>query len=415
MTNLLGKTISEYHLKEVIGEGGMATVYKAFQPSLGRWVAVKVMHQRFSDLLPRFQREARAVALLRHKNILAIYDYGEEDGYAYLVMEFVERGTLKDVLIGQSMDWVMTVALGISVGEALHYAHQNGIVHRDVKPSNILMPSPDWPLLADFGLVKVKSSDENLTDSGTIIGTPEYISPEQASGEPVDHHADIYALGVILFEMITGRLPFNYTNLNQIMIAHITEPVPPPAELNPDCPPKLEQVILKAMEKEPNDRYADMAAMVEALKEVIGSSTLPKGKSFSGYDVPSYIADLSLYEPLPVQAVVPEVKLVIVEQNVTLSLPADTTGLIIGRTHGSHRADIDLGPFGAATAGVSRKHTRLSYDNDTWTLEDLGSLNGTFINEVKLKPQMPAPLKSGDVIRCGHMPLIFRILNQKEP
>ena len=415
MTNLLGKTISEYHLKEVVGEGGMATVYKAFQPSLGRSVAVKVMHQRYSDLLPRFQREARAVALLRHRNILAIYDYGEEDGYAYLVMEFVAQGTLKEMLTGQPIDWVTTVALGISVGEALHYAHQNGIVHRDVKPTNILMPSPDWPLLADFGLVKVKSSDENLTDSGTIIGTPEYISPEQASGEPVDHRADIYALGVIIFEMITGRLPFNYTNLNQIMIAHITEPVASPVELNPDCPPKLEQVILKAMEKDPDDRYGDMAAMVEALKDVIGSSTLPKGKSFNSQDVPSYITNLSVYDSLTSQVVEQEVKLVVIEQNVTLDIPVDAEKLIVGRTHGSHRADIDLGPYGAATAGVSRKHICLIHDDERWTLEDLGSLNGTFVNDVKLKPQTPITLKSGDVIRCGHMPLIFRILDQKEP
>ncbi|MCB0194300.1 MAG: protein kinase [Anaerolineae bacterium] len=415
MTNLLGKTISEYHLKEVVGEGGMATVYKAFQPSLGRSVAVKVMHQRYSDLLPRFQREARAVALLRHRNILAIYDYGEEDGYAYLVMEFVAQGTLKEMLTGQPIDWVTTVALGISVGEALHYAHQNGIVHRDVKPTNILMPSPDWPLLADFGLVKVKSSDENLTDSGTIIGTPEYISPEQASGEPVDHRADIYALGVIIFEMITGRLPFNYTNLNQIMIAHITEPVSSPVELNPDCPPKLEQVILKAMEKDPDDRYGDMAAMVEALKDVIGSSTLPKGKSFNSQDVPSYITNLSVYDSLTSQVVEQEVKLVVIEQNVTLDIPVDAEKLIVGRTHGSHRADIDLGPYGAATAGVSRKHICLIHDDERWTLEDLGSLNGTFVNDVKLKPQTPITLKSGDVIRCGHMPLIFRILDQKEP
>lgn len=410
MTNLLGETISEYHLKEVIGEGGMATVYKAFQPSLNRWVAVKVMHERYSDLLPRFQREARAVAQLRYRNILAIYDYGEEAGYAYIVMEFVERGTLKDMLTGQPMDWVQAVALTIAIGDALQHAHQHGIVHRDVKPSNILMPTVDWPLLADFGLVKIKSSTEQLTDSGMIIGTPEYISPEQASGESVDHRADIYALGVILFEMIAGRLPFDYKNLNQMMVAHIAEPPPSPVEFNPDCPPPLEAVILKALEKSPEDRYPDMQAMVDALKGVIGSSTLPKGKIFGSQDLSPYIAGLPLpdsdqLEPVVVQSV----KIVIAEQNVTVDVPLDRPEVIIGRTHGDSRPDIDLGPYGAASAGVSRKHARLSRQDNHWQLEDLGSLNGTYINEIKLKPRSPMALKSGDIIRCGRLPLIFRI------
>ena len=409
MTNLLGKIISEYHLKEVIGEGATATVYKAFQPSLNRWVAAKVMHQRYSDLLPRFQREARAVAQLRHKNILAIYDYGEVDGYAYLVMEFVEHGTLKDLLTGQPLDWGVAVALAISIGEALRYAHQNGIVHRDVKPTNILMPSPDWPLLADFGLVKVKSDDEHLTRSGMIIGTPEYISPEQASGESVDHHTDIYALGVILFEMITGRLPFNYRNVNQIMVAHITEEVPSPIELNPDCPPRLAEIILMSLEKTPDDRYTDMSAMLVALKNMIGSATVPQGKVFDTENLAPYIADLSLPRySQPDQVDIQEVKIFVVEQSVTLNIPLETSELIIGRTHGDVRADIDLGPYEAVSKGVSRRHARLLHQDDKWLLEDLSSLNGTFVNEVKLEPQSLVALKNDDIIRCGHLPLIFK-------
>lgn len=410
MTDLLGKTISEYQLKEVVGEGGMATVYKAFQPSLNRWVAVKVMHERYSNLLPRFQREARAVAQLRYRNILAIYDYGEEGGYAYIVMEFVERGTLKDHLTGQPMDWVKAVALTIAIGDALHHAHQHGVIHRDVKPSNILMPTADWPLLADFGLVKVKSADEQLTDSGMIIGTPEYISPEQASGESVDHRADIYALGVILFEMITGRLPFDYKNLNQIMVAHIAELPPSPIDLNPDCPPPLDAVILKALEKSPEDRYPDMQAMVTALKGVIGSSTLPKGKIFGTQELSPYFADLPLpYSDQPEPVVVQAAKIVLAEQNVSIDVPLDAAEVIIGRTHGDIRVDINLGPYGAASAGVSRKHARLLRRDNYWQLEDLGSLNGTYVNDVKLKAQSPFPLKSGDIIRCGHLSLIFRV------
>lgn len=410
MTDLLGKTVNEYQLKAVVGEGGMATVFKAFQPSLSRWVAVKVIHQRYREMLPRFQREARAVAQLRHRNILAIYDYGEEDGYAYIVMEFVERGTLKEWFTGQPMEWVMAVALAISIGDALHYAHQNGMIHRDVKPSNILMPAPDWPLLADFGLIKVKSSSERLTDSGVVIGTPEYIAPEQASGEAVDHRADIYALGVILFEMVTGRLPFDYKNVNQIMVAHITESVPSPVEYQPDCPPKLAEVILKAMAKAPDDRYVDMEAMVKALKDVIGSSTLPKGKIFGTQVSPAYLVDLSVaYDKQSDQSVPQDAKIVIAEQNVTLDVPQEAAQVIIGRTHGTVKVDIDLGPYGASSQGVSRKHARLSQAEGQWLLEDLNSLNGTFVNERKLISETPVPLKSGDVIRCGHLPLIFRL------
>jgi serine/threonine-protein kinase len=208
MESLIDRTLGGYNLTEELGMGGMATVYKAYQPRLERSVAMKVLDPAFitddSDVLARFRREAKAIAALRHPNILTVYDYGEEEGLAYIVMEYVEGGTLKDRLEGEPFEPQRAVGLSIGVGRALAFGHDQGIIHRDVKPANILLPREDWPLLADFGLVKLQQARRALTQAGMILGTPDYTSPEQALGEAADHRADIYALGVVLYEMITG-------------------------------------------------------------------------------------------------------------------------------------------------------------------------------------------------------------------
>jgi serine/threonine protein kinase len=195
MTNLIGTTIGSYNLVEEIGRGGMAIVYKAYQPKLDRWVAVKVLDPAYTnnnfETLARFRKEAKAIAGVRHPNILTIHDYGEEDGLEYIVTEYVEGGTLKDQLTGTPFDWKRAVALVIGVGQALATAHSHGIIHRDVKPANVLLPRENWPLLADFGLAKIKEDRQALTEPGTTLGTPTYTSPEQALGEPIDQRADI--------------------------------------------------------------------------------------------------------------------------------------------------------------------------------------------------------------------------------
>lgn len=390
-SDLVGHIVGGYKLVELIGSGAMATVFKAHQLTLDRWVAVKILSYKDRSTLLRFKREARAIALLRHRNILIVYEYGEEGRWPYIAMEYVQGGALDNYLAKNILGWVQVVNLIIPVAEALHYAHRQGLIHRDVKPSNILLPEPDWPLLADFGLVKLpRSHEESSTGSGTSMGTPAYVAPEQARGIAIDHRADIYSLGVVLFEMIARRLPFNHTNPNKMMLAHITEPVPSPRTFNPDCPVVLEGIILKAMQKLPGDRYRNMAEMIVELKETVSSG---QGGA----------ASASLRRDLPSR---PEAQLLLTDKNVSLPLP-DKEKVIIGRSHRDLMADIDLGPYGAAQLGISRHHARLIWRQQQWFIDDLGSLNGTFVNHVQVKPGNPIPLDNGDVIRCSHMSFVF--------
>lgn len=428
-TDLIGHTLGGYNLVEIIGSGAMATVFKAFQPNLERWVAVKVLHYKESSALVRFQREAKAIALLRHRNILIVYEYGEEGNWPYIVMEYVEGGALNDHLTGRPMPWPKAVNLMIPVAEALWHAHRQGIIHRDVKPSNILLPQPDWPLLADFGLVKLSGAEHEVTRTGTSMGTPAYVAPEQARGAPVDHRADIYSLGVILFELITGCLPFDYPNPNKVLLAHISEPIPYPRTYNSGCPPVLEDIILTTMQKAPEERYKDMGQVITVLRDVMSSSVVrpafynesapparpakerqetaafrpePPGQASS----PVRPESSPTADTRPRGEPGPDAKIFITDKNATVQIP-EQDSIVIGRTHRNIIADLDLGPYGAAQVGISRRHALLTRNGDQWLIDDLGSLNGTFVNEVPVKSGHPVPLKNGDLIRCSHMSFIF--------
>ena len=190
-TDLVGKTLGQYQLVEKIGAGGLAVVYRAYQTHLERWVAVKVLHYQDREALIRFQREAQAIARLRHRNIVIVYEYSEEDSWPFIAMEFIEGGTLNDRLSDQPMDWIKVSNLSIAIADALDYAHKQGLIHRDVKPSNVLMAQDDWPLLADFGLVKLPDAEFVLTGTGISMGTPAYLAPEQARGINVDRAAAV--------------------------------------------------------------------------------------------------------------------------------------------------------------------------------------------------------------------------------
>lgn len=267
-----GKTLGNYHVVAPIGAGGMATVYRGYQPSLGRQVAIKVLASEWTrDPLfrERFSREARAIAQLSHPNILPVYDSGEdkETGALYFVMQLVEGGTLAHRM-GQALDVQAAVRITAQVARALDYAHKRGLVHRDVKPANVLLTPEGHPLLADFGIARLMEGT-HLTQTGASLGTPSYMSPEQAQGSPVDHRADIYALGVMAYEMLTGQLPFRADTPVGLLHQHAYAPPPPLRSLRPGLSRALEKAVMRALAKDPAQRYASAGEFADALEAAV--------------------------------------------------------------------------------------------------------------------------------------------------
>lgn len=276
---LTGKTIGKYKIEERLGRGGMAEVYKGYQESLDRYVAIKVMHTFLSaegDFLQRFKREARAMAALSHPNIVRVFDfdiYGQ-DSY-YLVMEFIDGGTLKQTLEEQvessaTFSLEQSVKMMADIADALAYAHRRGMIHRDIKPANIMLrKDTGQAVLTDFGIVKLMGDQSmTFTATGALIGTPSYMSPEQALGKPGDERVDIYSLGVLLFQMVTNQLPFAADTPLAVVMKHVNEPTPAPVTFNPDIPLDLQDAILKAMAKNPEERFQTAAEMAAALRAV---------------------------------------------------------------------------------------------------------------------------------------------------
>ena len=273
--DLVGKTIGQYQIVESIGAGGMATIFKAYQAAIDRYVAIKIIPPYFAEdvtFVKRFLQEAKAIASLEHPHILAVYDFGTYNDLPYLVMRYVDGGTLDD-LMPQSLADARVVEIIGGIADALAYAHRQGVVHRDIKPSNILFDVHGQALLADFGVAKklVDTGGTQLTSADSIMGTPNYMAPEQASGLPVDGRSDIYALGVVLYELLTGRPPYQGATPLATVLMHVSEPLPPPRSINPHISSALEQVVLKAMEKDPDQRYQTAAEMAQALRQALHS------------------------------------------------------------------------------------------------------------------------------------------------
>ncbi len=276
MASLLGQLLGRYHILEQLGEGGMATVYKAYDTRLERDVAIKIIRrgacppEQLNRILKRFEREAKALAKLSHPNIVGIIDYGEYEDSPYFVMEYLPGGTLKQKL-GKPIPWQEAAQLLIPIAEALDYAHSQNMIHRDVKPSNILLTQRGQPMLTDFGIAKVLDLEEtqDLTGTGSAVGTPEYMAPEQATAKFVDYRADIYALGIVFYEMVTGRKPFIADTPMAVLIKQSTEPLPRPKQYAPNLPDGVEKILLKTLAKKPDNRYQSMAEFVIALKQLV--------------------------------------------------------------------------------------------------------------------------------------------------
>ena len=270
--DLIGKQLGPYRVVAPLGEGGMAAVYKAYQPGMDRYVALKILPRYFASdpqFVARFEQEAKVLAKLLHPHILPIHDYGETDGYTYIVMPFVKSGTLADLLQGSLLPLPQIRRIVTQVGDALDYAHSQGVIHRDVKPSNILIDQRSNCLLTDFGIAKMVEGTIHLTRTGGIVGTPAYMSPEQIQGEELDGRSDVYSLGIVLYEMATGRPPYRAETPPAVFVKHLHDPLPLPRSLNPSVPEAIERVILKALAKKREDRYATAGDMVRALRASI--------------------------------------------------------------------------------------------------------------------------------------------------
>ena len=280
-----------YRVLNRIGSGGMADVWCADDTQLGRKVALKLLHPRFAaddEFVERFRREASSAAGLQHPNVVGIFDRGEWDGNYYIAMEYLPGRSLKQLVRDHgALDPALAVSLVVQVLKAARFAHRRGIVHRDIKPHNVIVDEEGRAKVTDFGIARAGASD--MTETGSIMGTAQYLSPEQAQGKPVDARSDLYSIGVLLYELLTGRVPFDGDSPVTIALKHVSEDPVPPGQLNPAVSPALDAVVMRAMAKDPAQRFQDADAFAAALQHAMAGdgqapppARRPRGGAGSG-------------------------------------------------------------------------------------------------------------------------------------
>lgn len=460
MDELVGKSLGQFRIVERIGAGGMATVFKAYQPTLDRHVAIKVLpayHAQDPVFVQRFVREARSVAKLAHPNIVQIHDFGEQQNITYIVMEYVDSGTLKDRLKkalppGEAIDFMVQAA------EGLECAHRNGIVHRDVKPANMLLRKDGHLLLSDFGIAKILEGTTNLTRVGTGIGTPQYMSPEQGTGQAVDGRSDIYSLGIVFFHCLTGRVPFTGDSPVTVTVKHLQEQIPVEKLYAENVPAPIIQVLLKMTAKQPQERYQSAREVIEALTTSLASSNLamprtwrgviptrsssPEPRAHSSGPLPGPASNSQPLDANGAQSLAsltcfrcgtlnPSTRLYCTMCGDDLSnkrASADRylgpngrpvlarlslqNGSMAGRSYRFHQDVTTIGRTNGndlviSERTVSRRHARLWFSDGRWYLEDLQSANGTLLNNTRI--YQPVVLNDGDVIHFGDEIVIFNV------
>jgi eukaryotic-like serine/threonine-protein kinase len=436
MKNLVGQTLNRYKLVKLLGEGGMGAVFKGFDVTLQRDVAIKIMHPHFArqpNFQERFLQEARTAAQVDHPGIVKVYDFGSSHSQLYIVMEFLPGDNLGQMLrtlksekrwivVNESMRIVRMIAL------ALDHAHKRGVLHRDIKPDNVMLKPqpieqlPYTPVVTDLGLAKLASGGM-VTQEGTSMGTPAYMSPEQALGEETDGRSDVYSLGVLLFELACGKLPFPASTLSEAIRYHTKEPPPQPRSIRSNLSPQLEVIILKAMEKNRDDRYADAKALAEALKEAIEAADSSGEVAYSATVVEEVqgVEELeaavslvtrfqesmeaersdSILDEFEKPSEISENKIQVMQEGgPTQTYNIQKDGMTIGRNDDN---DISIGDQQA-----SRHHARIELRDGNYHVIDLNSTNGTFLGNNRLLPGISEMWTADKAMRIGST--WFRIL-----
>ena len=424
---MLGQNLANFVLEEKLGEGGMGQVYRARDLTLGRPVAIKIMHPHLArrpEFKQRFLTEAIASSRLSHPAIATVYEQREFNGILYLAMEYIEGDTLGRHLRQlarqqQTIPLQESLALIIQVAEILNYAHSRGVIHRDVKPDNVMVRvlepgsgagnSPIQAVLTDFGLAKMASGN-GMTAVGTFMGTLHYMSPEQCRGRNVDHRSDLYSLGVMLYELTTGKLPFRIQDMADAAQKHIRETPPVPCSLQPNLPAAVEEVILKALAKKPADRFQSGAELATALQQInldeAATIVLNPQRELSIVQLNTrLLSQLSPAQPTDMGqglSLVDQPKLVIGRKGQKpFTIPLERGKLFLGR---NARNEVVLGE-----PAVSSRHAQLEWQEDGWYLTDLGSTNGTKLAGQKLLPHIPNRWEPGSLAQIG--PFFLRLPN----
>ncbi len=417
MDQYIGKSLDRYQILSLIGEGGMGSVYRAHDPRLDREIAIKLMHPYLSrqpNFQERFLKEARAAARLNHPGIVKVHDSGQAGDVLYIVMEFLPGDNLKQLLIRtrKAQEW-------LSIDEAAHlirqvclaveYSHQHGVFFRDIKPDNIMFKNepvedlPYRPIITDLGLAKL-ADEISITRDGESMGTPAYMSPEQALGQPTDARSDLYSLGVLFFELATGQLPFEVNSLTEAIRCHTKMPPPSPRFLNPELPAAIEDILLKSLQKDPARRFQTAAEIADAIAEAIPTTkqTPPGGTDTQdqAFTLMTQYRSSLVGEGAPSQL------------RATFTPPTDLPYdriQILSRDHTSRFVYIRGGTITIGRAddndivlpdmNISQHHGRVEYDGKNYSIVDLKSTNGIYQDGAKLLPGLPAAWQPGKQCR----------------